>query len=150
MSEANQSPTFSSSMVVVTLAVLLLFAGLAWYLAAQRQPLPPTDKERQEQRVKNLADLAAENQKTLTSYRWIDKAKGIVGIPIDRAMELELADLAGKHPHAAGPITQPTASPAPSASGSPAQKPGGSPSPANNQPSPSPTAAAPSGTPGKS
>jgi hypothetical protein len=149
MSEANQSPTFSPSMVVAILAVLLLFAGLGWYLSVQRQPLPSTDKERQEQRVKNLADLTAENQKMLTSYRWIDKEKGIVGIPIDRAMQLELANLAGKHPHAAGPITQPTASPAASPSGSPAQKPTGSPSPASNQPSPSPTAAAPAGAPGK-
>jgi hypothetical protein len=147
MSEANQSPTFSASMVVLTLVLLLLFACLSWYLAMQRQPLAPTDKERQEQRVKNLADLTAENQKTLTSYRWIDKEKGIVGIPIDRAMELELVDLGGKHPHAAGPITQPTASPVPSAGGSPAQKPAGAPSPASNQPSPGATAAA--GTPAK-
>jgi hypothetical protein len=99
--------------------------------------------------LKNLADLAVENQKTLASYHWVDKEKGIVGVPIDRAMELEIADLSAKHPHAAGPITLPAPSPTPAPSGSPAQKP--APSPATSQPSASPAGAAPSptGTPPK-
>jgi hypothetical protein len=100
-------------------------------------------------RLKNLNDLNTENQKTLTSYRWIDKGKGIVGIPIDRAMEVEIADLTANHPHAAGPITPAAPNPTPSAAGSPAQKPASAPTPAGNQPSPNPANAVPSATPAK-
>ena len=38
-------------------------------------------------RLKNLADLNSENQKLMTQYHWVDKSKGVVGIPIDRAMD---------------------------------------------------------------
>jgi hypothetical protein len=34
-----------------------------------------------------LASLRAEEQKTLTTYGWVDQSKGIVRIPLDRAME---------------------------------------------------------------
>jgi hypothetical protein len=149
MSEANQSPRFSVSTVVTILALLLLFAGLVWFVAYQRESISVSEPGRSELRLKNLSDLNTENQKTLTSYRWIDKGKGIVGIPIDRAMELEIPDLAANHPHAAGPITLPAPSPTPSAGGSPAQKPGSAPVPAGSQPSPSPASAAPSATPTK-
>jgi hypothetical protein len=149
MSEANHSPKFSPSLVTTILVMLLVFAGLAWFLTYQRESVVTSDHERREQRLKNLADLAVENQKTLASYHWVDKEKGIVGVPIDRAMELEIADLSAKHPHAAGPITLPAPSPTPAPSGSPAQKP--APSPATSQPSASPAGAAPSptGTPPK-
>lgn len=147
MSEANHSPKFSVSTVVTILVVLLVFAGLAWFVTFQRPSIASSEPQRREQRLKNLDDLNTENQKTLTSYRWVDKAKGIVGIPINRAMELEIADLSANHPHAAGPITPPA--PSPTAAGSPAQKPAAAPTPTNNQPSPSPAGAAASGTPAK-
>ncbi len=138
MSDANQSSRFSVSTVVTILAVLLLFAGLVWFVAYQRESIAAAEPGRQELRLKNLNDLNTENQKALSSYRWIDKGKGIVGIPIDRAMELEVADLAANRPHAAGPINPPAPSPTPSAAGSPAQKPVSAPPPAGNQPSPNP------------
>jgi len=138
MSDANQSSRFSVSAVVTILVVLLLFAGLVWFVVYQRESIAAAEPGRQELRLKNLNDLNTENQKALSSYRWIDKGKGIVGIPIDRAMELEIADLAANHPHAAGPITSPGPSPTPSAGASPAQKPVSAPTPAGNQPSPNP------------
>jgi hypothetical protein len=149
MSEANQTPKFSVSTVVTIVVVLLVFAGLVWFVTYQRQSASASEHERRDLRLKNLSDLNTENQKTLTSYRWIDKGKGVVGIPIDRALELEIADLSANHPHSAGPINPPAPSPTPSTAGSPAQKPTSAPTPANNQPSPSPAGAAPSGTPAK-
>ncbi len=148
MSDANQSSRFSVSTVVTILVVLLLFAGLVWFVVHQRESIAAAEPGRRELRLKNLNDLNTENQKTLTSYRWIDKGKGIVGIPIDRAMELEVADLAAIHPHAAGPINPPAPSPTPSA-GSAAQKPVSGPPPAGNQPSPNPAGPVPSATPAK-
>ncbi|HZC36680.1 MAG TPA: hypothetical protein VE242_13745 [Chthoniobacterales bacterium] len=142
MSETNHTPKFSVSTVVIILVVLLVFAGMVWFVTYQRQLTASFDHQRRDERLKNLSDLNAENQKVLTSYRWIDKGKGIVGIPIDRAMQLEVADLAATRPHAAGPITLTVPSPSPSA----AQKPVSSPAPASNQPPPNPAGAAPSGT----
>jgi hypothetical protein len=147
MSDANQSSRFSVSTVVTILVVLLLFAGLVWFVAYQRESIAAAEPGRQELRLKNLNDLNTENQKALSSYRWIDKGKGIVGIPIDRAMELEVADLAANHPHAAGPITPPAPNPTPSTAGSPAQKPVSAPT--GNQPSPNPPSEVPSATPAK-
>src|SRR5258705_13124359 len=148
MSDANQSSRFSVSTVVTILVLLLLFAGLVWFVTYQRQSIAASEPGRRELRLKNLNDLNTENQKALTSYRWIDKGKGVVGIPIDRAMELEVADLAANHPHAAGPINPPAPSPTPSA-GSSAQKPVSAPPPAANNPSPNPASPAPSATPAK-
>jgi hypothetical protein len=149
MSDASQSARFSVSTVVTILVVLLLFVGLVWFVTYQRESIAAAEPGRTELRLKNLSDLNAENQKTLTSYRWIDKGKGIVGIPIERAMELEIADLASNRPHAAGPIALPAPSPTASAAGSPAQKPASAPTPAGSQTSPSPAGAVPSSTPAK-
>lgn len=147
MSDANQSSRFSVSTVVTILVLLLLFAGLVWFVTYQRESIAASEPGRRELRLKNLNDLNTENQKALTSYRWIDKGKGVVGIPIDRAMELEIADLAANHPHAAGPITLPVPNPTPSTAGSPAQKPVSAPT--GNQPSPNPASEVPSATPAK-
>jgi hypothetical protein len=99
------------------LIIVLLFAVLVALLAWQRQGIPTVEDVRKQERLKILADLNAENQKMLTQYRWIDKAKGVVGIPIDRAMDLVLADLKANKPHAAGQIATPApaATPAPNA-----------------------------------
>jgi hypothetical protein len=147
MSDANQSSRFSVSTVVTILVLLLLFAGFVWFVTYQRESIAASEPGRRELRLKNLNDLNTENQKALTSYRWIDKGKGVVGIPIDRAMELEVADLAANHPHAAGPITSPAPNPTPSTAGSPAQKPVSAPT--ANQPSPNPASEVPSATPAK-
>lgn len=99
------------------LIIVLLFAVLVALLVWQRQGIPTVEDVRKQERLKVLADLNAENQKILTQYRWIDKSKGIVGIPIDRAMDLVLADLKANKPHAAGPVATPApaATPAPNA-----------------------------------
>jgi hypothetical protein len=149
MSDANQSSRLSVSTVVIILAVLLAFAGLVWFVTYERESIAASEPGRRALRVKNLTELNTENQKALTSYRWIDKGKGIIGIPIDRAMELEVAELAANHPHAAGPIAPPAPSPTPSAAGSPAQKPVPAPTPGSSSPSPSPASEAPTATPAK-
>jgi hypothetical protein len=136
MSDANQSSRFSVSTVVAILVLLLLFAGFVWFVTYQRESIAASEPGRRELRLKNLNDLNTENQKALTSYRWIDSA-----------MELEVADLAANHPHAAGPITSPAPNPTPSTAGSPAQKP--VPAPTGNQSSPNPASEVPSATPAK-
>ena len=117
MTEQRQKRgTFTGAIIVLLFAVLVVL--LVW----QRQGIPTVEDVRKQERIKILADLNAENQKILTQYRWIDKSKGIVGIPIDRAMDLVLADLKANKPHAAGPIATPApaATPAPNAAQPPA------------------------------
>jgi hypothetical protein len=124
-----------STLTVLTILVMLLvFVGLVWIVFLQRQAIPTSTEQTRAERLKNLAQLNADNQKTLTTYHWVDKSKGIVGIPINRAMELVLKDLAANRPHAAGPVNPPAASPTPAASPAPAA--------ANQQATPAPSATA--------
>src|ERR1700747_3407056 len=112
-----QSPApFSTWLGVVLLMVL--FGVIA---AAIIGPAPRGDtyeQQRAQNREKKLKDLRDEDAKSLTSYAWIDKNKGSVRIPIERAMQLTAAELATKKPMVAGPIATPLpeASAAPSAS----------------------------------
>jgi hypothetical protein len=115
MKKITQKNRVSTSMIITGMVMILLFLGPVALLVWQRQHVETYDEGRIERRLKNLQDLNAENDKILTQYHWVDKAKGVVGIPIERAMNLVLTELQAERPHAAGPIT----SPAPIASPSP-------------------------------
>ena len=112
MAKNTQKNRVSLSVIITGLVMMLLFVGLAAFLVSQRENIPTVDEQTAEVRLKNLAELNAENQKILTQYHWVDKNKGVVGIPIDRAMDLVLAQLQANKPHAAGPINPPAAAPA--------------------------------------
>src|SRR5215469_1858890 len=129
MSEAVESPKVSTLTVLTILVMLLVFVGLVWIVFLQKEAIPTSTEQTRAERLKNLAQLNADNQKTLTTYHWVDKSKGIVGIPINRAMELVLKDLDANHPDAAGPVNPPQASPTPA------------PAAANQQATPAPSAA---------
>lgn len=147
----------SLSLVISGLVIVLLFLGLVSVIAWQRRAIPTFDEERRDTRLKNLADLYADNDKVLNHYHWIDRQKGIVGIPIERAKQLIIADLEANKPHPAGlinpPATVPAANNAPAPPQNPAPQqnpalpanPAASPSPASGMPpaSPAPGAAAP-------
>lgn len=109
-----QSPApFSTWLGVVLLMILF------WVIAvAIIGPAPRGDtyeQQRAQNRDKKLKDLRDDDTKALTTYAWIDKNKGSVRIPIERAMELAVTELANKKPTAAGPI----ATPSPEASAAP-------------------------------
>jgi len=117
------------------LGVALLFALFGVIVLAIIGPSPRGDdyeQKRAKAREEKLKTLHEEETKALGTYGWIDKNKAVARLPIDRAMQLAVAELASKKPTAAGPI----ATPAPQASPAPA-----SPTPA---PAASPT---PTGTP---
>ena len=125
MAENTQKNRISFSVIIAGLVMILLFVGLAIFLVGQRGNIPTVDERSAEVRLKNLADLDAANQKILAQYRWVDKNKGVVGIPINRAMDLIVAQLQTIKPHAAGPISLPAAAPAASPAPSPAASPNG-------------------------
>jgi uncharacterized protein (DUF58 family) len=100
------------------------------------------EEVRAKKRVENLKTVREEADKALTTYGWIDKDKGVARIPIERAMELTVADLAKQKPAPAGPIATPEAQPTASAPGS-ATSPAPAASSKPGGPQASPQAAAP-------
>jgi len=86
---------------------VLLFALFGVIVLAVICPAPrgsSYEETRAKKRMENLKTVRDEAAKALTTYGWIDKNKGIAHIPIDRAMELTVAELAQKKPAPAGPI----------------------------------------------
>jgi hypothetical protein len=120
--------------------IVLLFALFGIIVLAIIGPAPrgsSYEETRAKKRVETLKTTRDEATKTLTTYGWIDKNKGIAHIPIDRAMELAVAELAQQKPAPAGPI----ATPEPQAPASPASPAPASPAPAGS-PKTSPAQAA--------
>jgi hypothetical protein len=100
---------------VAALIGLGLFFGMnSLFLGKSNSTLDPEDPARDAERVKNLADLKAENEIKLNSYAWIDQPKGSIQIPIAEAMALVIADLNAKKPAAAYPVLDSTGKPLPS------------------------------------
>ena len=131
------------------LGIVLLFILFGVIVLAVIGPSPrgsDYEQTRAQKRMERLKTLREETLKELTSYAWVDKNKGVARIPVDRAMELTVAELAQKKPAPAGPIATPAApaaqtpaigaSPAPAASG--AASPSPSP-PAQQSPAPAAT-----------
>ena len=109
--------------------IVLLFALFGVIVLAIIGPAPrgsDYEEVRAKKRVENLKTVREEADKALTTYGWIDKNKGVARIPIERAMELTVAELAKQKPAPAGPIATPEAqatASAPASATSP--KPGG-------------------------
>jgi hypothetical protein len=154
------------------LGIVCLFVLFGLIVLAVIGPSPRTsdyEETRAKKRMEKLKTLREESQKELTTYAWVDKNKGVARIPIDRAMEVTVADLAQKKPAPAGPIAAPAvqaapagASPAPAASqqpgtaqpaqpsapaGSPAGQGAASPPPATQQSPSAPASPSPATTP---
>jgi len=107
------------------LGVVLLLALFGVIVLAVVGPASRGDdyeQKRAKAREEKLKTLREAEAKELTTYGWIDKNKHVVRLPIDRAMELTIAELATKRPAPAYPV----ATPAPPAS-PPANAPASSP-----------------------
>jgi hypothetical protein len=120
--------------------VVLLFVLFGVIVLAVIGPAPRGDsyeQKRAKAREEKLRAARDEETKTLTSYGWIDKSKGVARIPITRAMELTVTELARKKPGRAGPIATPEAQ----ASAAPAGAAAPTPAPPATQPSASATPA---------
>lgn len=115
------------------LGVVLLFALFGVIVLAIIGPMPrgsDYEETRAKKRMEILKTVRDDAEKALNTYAWVDKAKGVVRIPISRAMDLMMAELAQKKPAPVGPIftPRPQASPA-GAAGIPSASPAASGSP---------------------
>src|SRR5881398_2360757 len=124
------------------LAIVCLFVLFGLIVLAVIGPSPRTsdyEETRAKKRMEKLKTLHEETQKELTTYAWVDKNKGVARIPIDRAMEVTVADLAQKKPAPAAPQGAAVSSPPSSGAASP--------SPPTQQSPPAPASPAPATTP---
>ncbi|AOS45017.1 hypothetical protein Verru16b_02086 [Lacunisphaera limnophila] len=87
--------------VFTALIVILCFAAFGWL--AKRIYVPhAADVQAVEgvltpaERKVRLAELRTKEQSAATTYGWVDQPKGVVRLPIDRAIELTVRDHAKK------------------------------------------------------
>ena len=126
VSVTSQTPEHAPISFGAWLGVVLLFLffGIFVLVLVAATPHGNTyEAKRAEAREKKLNDARNAATQELNSYAWVDKGKGIARIPIDRAMELTLHDLASKKPAPANPIETPAQAPASGASPAPAVSP---------------------------
>jgi hypothetical protein len=101
--------------------LLFLFFGIFVFVLVAATPHGNNYEEKRakarEEKLKTMRDAA---NKDLSSYAWVDKTKGVARIPIDRAMQLTLRDLASKKPEPANPIATPAAEAAAPSAATPA------------------------------
>jgi len=142
MADTEQIGAQSPAPFSTWLGVVLLFALFGAIVVAVVGPSPRGDtyeQMRAEARAKKLKDARDEDAKALTTYAWVDKNKGTVRLPIDRAMELTVVDLANKNPAPAYAITAPESSAAPGGAAAATPAPSASPQ-ASGTPKPTPVA----------
>ena len=110
MSETTSRPVswFSVAAVFIGLGLFLLVVN--HYYEPQQSPRPyniageelPEDqlwKATPEGRAAHLAEVQSEQGTAASSYAWIDRAGGVVRLPVDRAMELTAREIqAGPRP----------------------------------------------------
>lgn len=113
MSDHPQAYAFPQRTPVFTAVVIVAAAVLCgWLINRLYTPAAPFDnrgtanpadfeeslrwKFTAEGRAKALAEIRQREQAIGTTYGWVDQPKGIVHLPIDRAMELTVRDLARK------------------------------------------------------
>jgi hypothetical protein len=102
------------------LGVVLLFLMFGLIVAAVIGPSrrgTDYEQKRAENRMAKLKQQREQDTSALTTYGWIDKNKQVVRVPIERAMELAMADLAQRKPAPAGPIATPAPQPPAAATG---------------------------------
>ncbi len=110
--------------VVVQVGVWVLYRALARQETARERPLPPLvvsnlKRTPPEPRLEPLplaprAKLTEEENGILTTYGWVDRNRGVVRLPIDRAMEMLVQQglPPSKPMAAAAPMPAPGAAPA--------------------------------------
>ncbi len=93
----------AAGLAVGVAVVCLVVYGIFWYLAAHplsaprpnpmaetnQQQFPPAPRLEEHPAIE-MHELRSQEDTILSTYGWTDKERGIVRIPIDRAMELQL------------------------------------------------------------
>ena len=107
MAHETSAPARSSFALTagVVLACFLVFAaivGVTLYLSNKPLPVEHVEKDEEwkfsaEKRADRLNTLRTAEQAAATTYGWVDQSAGVVRLPIDRAMELVVAEQGRKN-----------------------------------------------------
>ena len=108
-----EQPRFLLSAWLWAVVLFVFFGAIVAITFGTMERGSSFEAERAKARAEKLKIAEEEWNKTSGSYGWVDKEKGVARIPIQRAMELELADLQSKKPVPAGPIATPAPAEAP-------------------------------------
>lgn len=84
--ECRTKCIYFAAILGALLIVLALDRAMIHYTAPAASKAPARAKERADK----LAEVRKESAEALGSYGWQDKTKGLVRLPVDRAMELTL------------------------------------------------------------
>lgn len=90
----NAYQEFKSSLAIYAVGVVgsfLIVALLVWAMYRFTHA-PPIGQDRATERKKNLADLRTAETESINNYGWVDQGKGIVRLPVSRAIELTLQE----------------------------------------------------------
>ncbi len=84
-SDFNWNGVIWSLPIAVVILISFFALCIAWFKGAKDSEIAEKQAEYQ---TTELNELHAKEAEVLSSYKWVDKDKGRVQIPIDRAMEL--------------------------------------------------------------
>ena len=71
--------------------VMLIMAGLIWVMFYFTLP-EPVDQSRWAERKRNLSEINAQAKDQLDNYAWMDRDRGVVRLPIARAVDLTIRE----------------------------------------------------------
>src|SRR5437763_13928424 len=110
VSAASQTPERTPISFRAWLGIVLLFLFFGIFVLVLVAATPHGNhyeakraREREE-KLKTTRDAAT---KELSSYAWVDKAKGVTRLPIDRAVQLNMRRLASQKPTGENPLEPP-------------------------------------------
>lgn len=104
MSDVSAKPVswLSVAAVFALFALFLLLVRLGYLshtqpapyaVAAEGSPEELAWKATPEARRAYLAELRSKQQAQATSYAWVDQSKGVIQLPLDRAMQLTVQEI---------------------------------------------------------
>lgn len=89
---SNTKYTWGGIGMIILLGAVALLGPFFYFIYA---PVPLNSEIANERKAK-LADVNAKQNELISNYAWIDQAKGIVRIPVERAMQITAQEL--QHP----------------------------------------------------
>jgi len=107
---SSHSPRSAFLLTLLALASFLgfiLFVGFVFVMLGVGSARPTFEMKRAQERLEKLKVHQARDKELLETYGWVNESAGIPRLPIERAMELTVQDLAKKEVKAAGLINPP-------------------------------------------
>ena len=92
---APKSGFFVTAVAVIGGFLIFVLILVIAYLPNKPAPLPEGTKT-PEERAAILSELRAKETAAATSYGWVDQTKGVVRLPLERAMQLTIEELQQK------------------------------------------------------